>query len=105
MMSIPSSVVPGGTTAAKVPAVAEVPAVVDVPTARDTSTPGIAAAAGGSASSGSSALPGAMAGLLDGDRLRQVARLVDVCAAGHGRVVGEELERDDRQDGRQGFVG
>ena len=38
---------------------------------------------------------------LDGDRLGQVARLVDVRAARHGRVVGEQLERDDGQDGAE----
>ena len=35
-------------------------------------------------------------GLLDRHRLREVARLVDVGAAQHGDVVGEELQRDRR---------
>src|SRR5687768_18107026 len=35
--------------------------------------------------------------------LGQVARLVDVAAAGDGRVVGDELQRDDAQQRLQGF--
>ena len=39
--------------------------------------------------------------LLDRHRLGEVARLVHVGAAGDRHVVGEQLERDDRQHGRQ----
>src|SRR5690606_25066101 len=40
-------------------------------------------------------------GLLDRDRLGQVAGLVDVAAEGQRRVVGEELQRDAHEDGVQ----
>ena len=43
--------------------------------------------------------------LLDRDRLGEVARLVDVRAAGDRHVVGEQLERDDREDRAQRLVG
>ena len=40
----------------------------------------------------------AAARLLDRDRLGEVARLVDVRAARHRDLVGEQLERQDRDD-------
>src|SRR5687768_14233887 len=42
---------------------------------------------------------------LDRDRLGQVARLVDVAAALHRHVVGEQLERHDREQRHEGVVG
>src|SRR5688500_6630662 len=77
MMSIPSSVVPGG---------GAIPAPVAAP-----ASPSDSAMADGP--------------LLDRDRLRQVARLVDVGAPRERDVVGEQLERDDRQDRAQDLVG
>ena len=65
MMSMPSSVVPVGTTGRPAPAAHA---------------------------------------LLDRDRLREVARLVDVRAPGDGRVVREQLERDHGQDRAQRLV-
>src|SRR6202167_387972 len=41
----------------------------------------------------------ATGGLLDGDGLGEVARLVDVEAAAAGDLVGEHLQRDDGEDG------
>ena len=43
--------------------------------------------------------------LLDGDRLREVARLVDVETVEAGDVVGEQLQRDDREDRLQEPIG
>lgn len=42
--------------------------------------------------------------LLDGDRLRQIPRLVDVFAVDVRDVVGEELQRDHVDDRRQQLV-
>mmetsp|Transcript_36236 Transcript_36236/g.95523 ORF Transcript_36236/g.95523 Transcript_36236/m.95523 type:complete len:523 (-) Transcript_36236:461-2029(-) len=43
-------------------------------------------------------------GSLDGDRLGEVSRLVDVAAAHVGNVVGEELQRDDSEERYQHLV-
>src|SRR5262245_9052434 len=43
------------------------------------------------------ARPRASKALLDGDRFGQVARLIDVQAAQARDLVGEQLERDDRE--------
>ncbi len=40
--------------------------------------------------------------LFDGDRLRQISRLVDVRAFLDGHMVGQQLQRDDRDDGLDG---
>lgn len=45
---------------------------------------------------GRSAMPS-----LDGDRLGQVSRLIDIRALQHGDVVGEQLQGHDVDDGRQ----
>ena len=42
--------------------------------------------------------------LLYSNALRQIPRLVDVAAAADGDVVGEQLQRDDLQDGEKEFV-
>src|SRR5262245_23809627 len=68
MMSMPSSVVPAGTTP-------------------------------------SGPAPRSAIRLLDRDRLREVARLIDVGAPGDGGVIREQLERDDRKDRAQQLVG
>ena len=39
--------------------------------------------------------------LFDGDALGQVPRLIDVAAATHGDVVGEQLQRNRHDDRRQ----
>ena len=41
--------------------------------------------------------------LLDGDRFRQVARLVHVAAAAHRDVIGQQLQRNDFENRRQQF--
>ena len=40
-------------------------------------------------------------GLFDRDALRQIPRLVDVAAAAHGDVVGQQLQRNDHHDRRE----
>ena len=42
--------------------------------------------------------------LLDGNRFRQVSRLVHVRALQHRHVIGEQLQRDRVDDGRHGIV-
>jgi len=42
-----------------------------------------------------------LTGLFYSHRLRQVPGLVDIAAATHGDVIRQELERNDRKDGRQ----
>ena len=41
--------------------------------------------------------------LFDSDGFGQVARLVDVAAAAHGDVVGEQLQRNDFEQRHQKF--
>ena len=41
--------------------------------------------------------------LFDGDRFRQIARLVDVAAAADCDVIGEKLQRDDFQQRGENF--
>ena len=41
--------------------------------------------------------------LLDGNAFGEVAGFVDVAPAGHRNVVGEELERDRREQREEGF--
>src|ERR1700754_4209311 len=38
--------------------------------------------------------------LFDGDRLRQIARLIDVAAAPHADVIGQQLQRQNRKNRR-----
>jgi hypothetical protein len=42
-------------------------------------------------------------GLLDSDGFREIAGLVDVATAAHRDVIGEKLERDDFEQGRENF--
>ena len=42
-------------------------------------------------------------GLLDRDRLRQIARLIDIAAAADGDVIGQQLARHDFQNRHQQF--
>src|SRR5215510_14510672 len=42
---------------------------------------------------------------LDGDALGEVPRLVDVAAAPHGDVIGQELHGDHRDEGREQLGG
>jgi hypothetical protein len=37
-------------------------------------------------------------GSLDGDSFREIPRLIDIVAAAVGYVVGEQLQRDDREN-------
>ena len=46
--------------------------------------------------------PAPLLGLLDGDAFGEVAGFVDVAASEDGDVVGEELQRDDGQQGEEG---
>src|SRR5580765_4357414 len=47
------------------------------------------------------ALQGRGPRLLHRDRLREVARLIDVASKAHRDVVGQELKRNHHEDGRQ----
>src|ERR1700693_4510112 len=43
--------------------------------------------------------------LFNGDRLSEVARLIDVASPAHGDVIGQKLKRDDFEDRRKKFGG
>lgn len=42
-------------------------------------------------------------GLLDGDRLGKIPRLIDVAPPAHGDVIGQQLQRNDFQNRREFF--
>ena len=46
---------------------------------------------------------GLLSRLFDGDGLGEVARLIHVAAAADGDVVGEQLQRNDFENGRDQF--